>query len=125
MTAEVQWWAGHVGGQTWRALLVDPGDPRLDGCTGIAITESCTVYIRNDFSVAALHEVLVHELVLHVVDMVSGAQHEMQYGTRGRSEKARSEYEERITRMRAPVLHRLLVDLGFQFPALPAVVEGK
>lgn len=80
---------------------------------GLTIHDECLMLIRDDLAMEVREEVFMHELE-HIVNKVSGAEHEM--GLRIRNEKKRVEHEERIVRARTPHNYRALKDLGFRLP---------
>lgn len=105
----MKWLALHIGGQKWGVYLVKgtskllcPHGDRLVGC---CYYERCRIYLSRDLSESAFEDALIHEL-LHAMFEVSGA------GTVVGSALK----EESIVRDLTPMLHRLLVDLGFKFP---------
>jgi hypothetical protein len=106
----VKWLSLHVGGQRWAVHLVSERSKYLrdeegNACKGQAWFDECRIYISSQLSDQARDELLVHEL-LHAVLKVSGASHTIS------SDKK----EEDIVRDVTPLLHRLLIDLGFRFP---------
>ncbi len=106
----MKWLDIRIGGQRWAVYLVSEKSKYLrddegDACKGLCYHDDCRIYIRRELSEQARDELLLHEL-LHAVLGVSGAGHVV-----GDHEK-----EEAIVRDVTPVLHRLLVDLGFRFP---------
>lgn len=108
----------HVGSSEFRVQLVPASDPRMieeDGSLiqGHTFYDECLVLIRDDLAMEVREEVFMHELE-HIVNKISGAEHEM--GLRFRNEKKREEHEERIVRARTPHMHRALKDLGFRIP---------
>jgi Zn-dependent peptidase ImmA (M78 family) len=105
----VKWLDIRVGGQRWAIYLVSERHKKLrddngDPCKGMAYFDECRIYIRRELSEQARDELLLHEL-LHAVFGVSGAAHAIG-----------DDKEEDVVRDVTPVLHRLLVDLGFRFP---------
>lgn len=106
----MKWLDVRVGGARWGIYLVPGKSKRLRGddgdqCKGMAYLEECRIYITNEVSEEARAELLLHEL-LHAVFHATGAAHAI----------SDDEKEEGIVRDVTPVLHRLLVDLGFRFP---------
>ncbi len=106
----MRWLDLRIGGQRWTVNLVGERSKYLrddedDACKGMTYHDECKIYIRRELSEQARDELLLHE-ILHAVLGVSGAGHVI-----GDSEK-----EELIVRDVTPVLHRILVDLGFRFP---------
>jgi hypothetical protein len=106
----MKWLDLRVGGQKWGVYLVPETSKRLrcdDGskAKGMAYFDECRIYISRDVSDEARDELLLHEL-LHALFRVSGAAHVID------SDKK----EELVVRDTTPLLHRLLVDLGFRFP---------
>jgi len=110
----VKWIALHIGGQKWGVYLVAPKSKLLsDHTTRVSEDERsvgrcdfarCRIYIARDIDDQAREDTLLHEL-LHALMHVAGV-------NACRSTKA----EEDLVRALTPLLHRLLKDLGFQFP---------
>lgn len=108
----MKWLALHVGGQKWSVYLVSPKSRRLlrdDGTYALAhcFYDECRIYISRTLDEGAREDTLLHEL-LHALLFVSGA--DKAYG--GDAEK-----DEDLVGALTPMLHRLLKDLGFRFPA--------
>ncbi len=105
----MKWLALHIGGQKWGVYIVSPRSKWLqdegDPCKGLTHCDDCRIYISSELSEPARDEILVHEL-LHAVLHVSGGSHAV-----GNKKK-----EEDLVRDVTPLLHRILVDLGFRFP---------
>ncbi len=105
-----KWLDLRIGGQRWGIYIAGPRSKWLrdevgDVCKGLTHCDDCRIYISNELSEQARDEVLLHEL-LHATLHVSGASHAISSATK----------EEHIVRDVTPVLHRVLVDLGFRFP---------
>ncbi len=106
----MKWLDLRIGGQKWGIYLVGPRSKWLrdddgDYCKGLAHLDDCRIYVTNEASAEARDELLLHEL-LHAVLQVSGGSHAIGSKTK----------EELLVRDVTPLLHRLLVDLGFRFP---------
>ena len=103
----------HIGGQKWGVYLVSRKHKALRGdCVGICVYDDCKIYIAKDLTAQVFEDTLLHEL-LHAVIYVSGGTNVLDAECRRDSAKA----EEQIVRCMTPMLHRLLKDLGFLFPA--------
>lgn len=106
------WFDVFLGGQLWMVLLVSPNHPRLvddDCCYGRTYDDLAKIYINDTYADPVVHDTLVHEL-LHAVIRVTDAHRAM--GSNDRR-------EESVVRAMTPVFHRLLVDMGFNFPKVP------
>lgn len=90
-------------------MIDDDGTP----IQGHTFFDEALVLIRDDLAMEVREEVFMHELE-HIINKVSGAEHEM--GLRFRNERKRAEHEERIVRARTPHNYRALKDLGFRLP---------
>jgi hypothetical protein len=109
----------RIGGQKWAIHAVRGNskhfnaDPDED-VHGITYEQRCAIYISRDLAPAMREDVFLHEL-LHAVFAVSGAGHVLDENCKEKPRKV----EEDLIRALTPTLHRLLVDLGFNFPKLP------
>ena len=106
----MRWLDLRIGGQRWIVNLVGERSKYLrddegDACKGMTYCDECRIYISSALSEQARDELLVHEL-LHAILHVSGGSHAI-----GSEEK-----EELLVRDVTPLLHRILIDLGFRFP---------
>ena len=100
-----------IGGQRWRVFIVSPRSKHLvheDGSrlVGRCVYTTCSIYLSRDLAPDVLEDTLLHEL-FHATLYVTGA--EEVYG-------ASHAKEERFVAALTPAWHRLLKDLGFQFP---------
>lgn len=106
----MKWLDLRIGGSRFGIYLVSARskwlrDDEGDACKGLAHLDDCRIYISNELSEQARDELLLHEL-LHATLHVSGGSHAI-----GDAAK-----EEDVVRDLTPILHRILVDLGFRFP---------
>lgn len=102
-----------VCGQKWTLHLVRPKNKNLRSSSGQYLSgqcfyDRCRIYLADDQSGEALEDTILHEL-LHALLHVSGA--EEAYGRD-------ADKDEHLVTALTPHLHRLLKDLGFQFPIL-------
>ncbi len=107
----MKWLALHVGGQAWAVYLVSPNSKYLVGEDGRRLLgqcdfERCRISISKDLDEGAREDTLWHEL-LHALLFVTGADDVYRGSARA---------EERLVKALTPAMHRLLKDLGFQFP---------
>lgn len=109
----MKWLSLRIGGQRWGVYVVASGNPNLrhagKRCMGVCDPVKCRIYISRDQSQASLEDTLLHEL-LHATLKVTGADEAY-----ARAEQV----EEDIVKPVTPVLHGLLLDLGFVFPKGP------
>lgn len=106
----MKWLAVHVGGQRFRVHLVPPDHPALEGENyGSTDHAKSEIFVERRLSQSATEDTLLHEL-LHAAMDVSGATHVLNDDR---------DVEEAVVRALTPVLHRLLLDLGFSFPRVP------
>lgn len=106
-----KWLALHIGGQRWSVHIVSPKSKHLVDEEGVRHVGRCVyvasrIYISSELSESVREDTLLHEL-LHALLYVSGAE-----AAYGKSAKL----EEQLVSALAPMLHRLLRDLGFRFP---------
>jgi hypothetical protein len=116
----MKWLSLRIGGQRWAVHLVRGGSAHFEAdedetVAGITYADRCRIYVSKDLDEQARDETLLHEL-LHAAFAVSGAWHALSETV---GPEASSAVEERLVRALTPVLHRLLVDLGFKFPKGP------
>lgn len=109
------WLRLRVGGQRITVRTVRRSHPKLEGCDGMFHPELGRIYIANDLAEGPREDTLFHELD-HVVNDVSGANHALADVV---PKRKLDRVEEQIVRCRTPIWHRLLRDLGFQFPKGP------
>lgn len=110
----MKWLALHIGGQKWGVYLVSPHSKHLvDHTTPVLADERsigrcdflrCRIYISNDVDEQVREDTLIHEL-LHAIIHVGGV-----HACKS------SSAEEKLVIAMAPLLHRLVKDLGFRFP---------
>lgn len=109
----MKWLALYIGGQSWVVWLASPNSKHLcqDGkrLLGSCNYERCRIYINRELSPPLREDVLLHE-IFHALLHVTGA--EAAYD--GDPQK-----DEDLVKAITPAWHRLLKDLGFQFPAGP------
>jgi hypothetical protein len=118
-----RWLSLFIGGQRWRVVLVGPKSKLLvdgdgDRVAGRTWVDRCIIAICRDLNPQAREDTLLHEL-LHASVYVSGGWGAIQRVTAAppaEGEDAAQAVEDDIVHPLAPVLHRLLKDLGFQFP---------
>lgn len=111
----MKWLQLHVGGQKWSVHLVKPHVKALEGAAGITYPERCQIYISSALDPAARDDTLLHEL-LHAALYVSGGCNVFAASCKsGQADNA----EEQVVLGLAPMLHRVLKDLGFRFPKGP------
>lgn len=108
------WFHAMIGGQRWTVELVPRTHPLLaPDLDGLTIRDSCRVLIADHLSESLTQSTLVHELLDHAVNFASGAH--MHFA---------GESEEAAVSRREPLLHRLLLDMGFRFPRMPRRPKG-
>ncbi len=105
------WLRLHVGGQLWSVYLIERGKYLGASDSGACCPNQCSIYVRKSLSDSSRDDTLLHEL-LHSVLFVSGGSREL-YELCGDAAPA---VEERIVGAMTPILHKILLDLGFQFP---------
>jgi hypothetical protein len=115
----MKWLTVHIGGQKWTIHAVRETSKHFaanadENVTGITYPDNCLIYVSRDLAPGVREDALLHEL-LHAVFGVSGAEHVLDEECKAGPRKV----EERLIRCLTPTLHRLLVDLGFNFPKLP------
>jgi Zn-dependent peptidase ImmA (M78 family) len=118
----MKWLSIRVGGQKWGVYLVKGnsrhfGTDENEEVDGVTYVDRCRIYVSSSLEPPVRDDTLLHEL-LHASFHVSGAQHALHEAVGGDAEKTDA-LEERVIRCLTPVLHRLLVDLGFRFPKGP------
>ncbi len=109
----MKWLKLQIGGQRWGVFLVSPRSKFLKAGKkqrlGTCDFDQCKIFIDRSLAPPAREDTLLHEL-FHAALFVSGA--DCAYG---RSH----DVEEDIVGPLTPCFHRLLTDLGFQFPKGP------
>lgn len=122
----MKWLDLKVGGRRTVVNLVKDNDPRLENNNALYDPAKNAIYISTALDASEREEKLVHELIEHAVNEVSGANHKLlssvkapRKRTPGAQFKVYEELEESIVHDRTPLVHRLLRDLGFVFPKGP------
>lgn len=118
----MKWITLQIGGQKWTVHTVRSTSKHFNAnsdedVSGITYSDRCLIYVSRDLAPGVREDALLHEL-LHAMIGVSGAGHVLDEACRDEPHLARKT-EESIIRCLTPVLHRLLLDLGFNFPKLP------
>ena len=108
----MRWFTLPVGGRKIALHVVRDGHPKLEGNNGMYIPDDGVIYLNGDLEPTAFEDTFLHE-VEHAVNDVSGANNVLAILAEG---AARDEAEEQMVRCRTTVWHKLLTDLGFQFP---------
>lgn len=117
------WLRIHIGGQKWRVILVSPRSKYLvdhvgERVAGRTWVNDCIIAINREIESQAREDTLLHEL-LHAAVFVSGGWSAIQRVTAAEpseDEDAAQAVEDDIVHPLAPILHRMLKDLGFRFP---------
>lgn len=120
----MKWLALHIGGQDIGVHLVKATDPRLEDGIGLYDPDLGRIYISNALEPGPREDTLFHELD-HAVNEISGSNNLLFGAVRAArkqgdaADAAAFALEETLVRARTPIWHRLLKDLGFQFPKGP------
>jgi hypothetical protein len=111
----VKWLTLNLGGQRWAVHVLRDGAKALEGAQGVTDVDTARIYVSRDLAPDVFEDTFLHEL-LHAVLYVSGGTQALEANCRaGRA----NDTEEQVIRCVVPVLHRLLKDLGFEFPKGP------
>lgn len=107
----MKWLSLHIGGQRWSVFLVSPKSKNLRGEDGSWRLGACNydrnrIYISKALEESAREDTLWHEL-MHALLYVTGAE---------KVYDCDPIKDEQLVTAITPVMHRLLKDLGFQFP---------
>lgn len=104
-----------IGGQKIEVHVVRGTHSKLEGCNGIYLPIENRIYLARELERTALEDTLFHEFD-HVVNDVGGVNQILASVV---PKRKLDDVEESIVRCRTPIWHRLLKDLGFQFPKGP------
>lgn len=123
------WLRLHIGGQVFKVVVVSPRskwliDHKGERVAGRTWVDHCLIAINRELNDQAREDTLLHEL-LHAAVYVSGGWSAIQRVTAAPAaseenvDDAAQAVEDDIVHPLAPILHRLLKDLGFRFPKGP------